>query len=80
MTERQAKNEIDVSLPAIARLIERVRFLKAKFPQLKCGVHKGNPGSILNAYREGDLTFDEAVAELQEIRTETIRSLASAGF
>lgn len=60
--------------------IKRLREIKADHPDLKHGHYGGVPGSILNAYREGDMTFEEAVKELEEIRLETVRSVASTGL
>lgn len=51
-------------IDAIHVLIEEVRAHKQMHPEDRVA-HTTHPGSILNAYREGDLTFDEAVAELQ---------------
>lgn len=48
----------------IATAIADLRHFKEQHPALKVGHYEGNPGSILNAYREGDLTFDEAVKAL----------------
>lgn len=41
--------------------------LDSKPDELKCGTWV-NPGSILNAYREGDLTFDQCVKQLDAWR------------
>lgn len=41
--------------------IRSLQILKESAPGLGCNVHISNPGSILNGYREGDLTFDVAV-------------------
>lgn len=50
------------------QMIKEVNFLIKRLQQKpdseKAG-HSPNPGSILNAYREGDLTFNEAVEELE---------------
>lgn len=40
---------------------ELCKILRDKPDHLKCGVWANNPGSILNAYREGDLRFERAV-------------------
>jgi len=42
-------------------LVERLQ----QKPDSKKDGYSYNPGSILNAYREGDLTFDKAVKELE---------------
>ena len=38
--------------------------LKRKPKQFKSG-YQGSPEGILNAYREGDVTFDQAVKEIE---------------
>jgi hypothetical protein len=44
---------------------ELARVLRNKPAALKIG-HSMHPGSILNAYREGDLNFDESVTALSK--------------
>ncbi len=39
-----------------------------KKPRLFRRAFRSDPGSILNAYREGDLTFKQAVKELEKWR------------
>lgn len=51
----------------IGELINDVYQLKNDHPALKCGFYF-NPGSILNAYREGDLSFDACVDALKHWR------------
>lgn len=80
MTEQDARHIINLETKKISESLNRLRAAKAVFPQLKSGHYAGSAGSILNAYREGDLTFDEAVTELQTIRINTVRDMASAGF
>lgn len=56
-------------LRAKERVRSGIRFLvaaKADYPELR-SPHEANPRSILTAYREGDVTFDEARAELEEL-------------
>lgn len=51
-------------------VVSRANFIRKTLDEkpleLKIG-HWSEPGSILNAYREGDLTFDEAYYELKEL-------------
>lgn len=42
-----------------------MEILKHKPRELKCG-YQCSPGGILNAYREGDVTFNEAVKQLED--------------
>jgi hypothetical protein len=49
-------------------MIERVNHLNKKLqrkPKELKAAHSWDPGSILNAYREGNLTFKQAVRELK---------------
>ena len=80
ITKDQAIAEVGTLTESVAKGIKRLRELKAKFPSLKSGTYVGVPGSILNAYREGDMTWDEAVDALNEIRLNTIREVASTGL
>ena len=42
-----------------------LRQIKAETPEFRVSVNSTSRGSILNGYREGDLTFEEAVAMLR---------------
>ncbi len=53
-------------IETINRLLQEVRAHKAAHADEKLAYCSG-PGSILNAYREGDLTFDQAVAEIEQL-------------
>jgi len=55
---------LEEKLDLIQRTMEEVRGMKMATPSLRCAVQK-NYGSILNGYREGDLTFQEAVNALE---------------
>lgn len=66
MTHR-LQDEVDALALAIDLLMERLRALKAAHPELRCGYYS-EPGSILNAYREGDLTFEAAKDALNSLR------------
>ena len=50
--------------------VEQVNKLHTELQQKPEAEKKGysrHPGGVLNAYREGDLSFDEAVQELQRV-------------
>lgn len=68
MNSDDAKDRINMATRAVADTIRELRQLKAAFPEHASSFYAGNPGSILNAYREGDLTFDEAIAELNQVK------------
>lgn len=61
----------DAKTAKIAEGIREVREMKRKYPFLKSGVNKSQVGSILNAYREGDLTFDECCQLLEAKQKES---------
>ena len=44
-----------------------VQAYKQAHPEERCGYYPRNYGSLLNAYREGDVTFDECVELLKAI-------------
>lgn len=60
-------DEIDSLLLAIKVMTDRLRDLKSANPELRCGYYL-EPGSILNAYREGDLSFEAAKEALNSLR------------
>jgi len=60
------ESEMHDMVTAINDSIRKVRDHKAEHPELKKAFCV-NYGSILNAYREGDLTFAEAVNELSQV-------------
>lgn len=66
LTEEADLRDLESSLK---KILFAIRELKSKNPKLKSG-YWYNPGSILNAYIGGDLSFDEAVAKLEEIAEE----------
>lgn len=59
-----ARLEILTRIEIINASVRKVCELKAKFPEHRLGYYPDSPGSLLNAYREGDLDFDTAVALL----------------
>lgn len=67
MNPQQAVGE---KTEAIYKLMCEVRKLKADNPGLRLG-NWSTPGSILNAYREGDLGFLDAVAALEQWKART---------
>jgi hypothetical protein len=66
MSEEQ-QIEVDRITKQIAELISKVRQMKRENPVLRLGFYNSNYGSLLNAYREGDLEFQEAVRYMQGI-------------
>jgi hypothetical protein len=54
-----------------------MHILKRKPRKFKLGLIC-NPGGILNAYREGDLTFDQATKELEAWKDRKVRDALSA--
>lgn len=60
-------NEMSAKIDQIGRLIQEVREYKAAHPESLTGYYVNNYGSLLNAYREGDLGFDECVALLAQV-------------
>lgn len=63
------KEQIDAKLLVIANLICEVRQLKEQYPEHRLGFQLSG-GGILNAYREGDVSFDEAVRRISELQPE----------
>ncbi len=55
----RAKQEIDSKVEMINKLMMDVRILKEEHPEHTC-IMRSEPGSVLNAYREGDITFEHA--------------------
>lgn len=60
-----AKYKAEAIESQVFELIEELREIKAANPSLKKSFTYC-PGGILNAYRDGDVAFDEAVAHLKE--------------
>lgn len=56
--------ELSAKIDQIHYLISEVRAFKVDHPEHRYGFYL-NPGSILNAYREGDLSFDACVDALE---------------
>lgn len=57
-------------------LLNEIRDYKARTPSARCG-YLVCYGGILNAYREGDLGFDEAVKELEKAGSSSSEALKS---
>lgn len=68
MNSDDARDRIAIAARAVMDTIKELRQLKAEFPEHSSSFYEGNAGSILNAYREGDLSFDEAVTELGGVK------------
>ncbi len=62
--KRMTSEALYMKLNQISSLMDEVREAKRVDKELRCGYQK-NVGSILNAYREGDLIFTEAVPLLR---------------
>ena len=60
--EISKRTDWDQMIKEVKSLIEGLRYK----PKSKKALHYLDPGSILNAFREGDLTFDEAITELKK--------------
>lgn len=43
---------------------------KEQHPEMKNGHYLNSPGSWLNGYREGDITFEEAIALIEKYKAE----------
>ena len=63
MSSIDTKN-LSATIDQINTSILEVRAVKSTHPELKLGLYEGNVGSLLNAYREGDLSFDECTERL----------------
>lgn len=44
-----------------------VQAYKAAHPEVRCGYYPQDYGSLLNAYREGDVSFEECIELLKQI-------------
>jgi hypothetical protein len=60
------RSEINEAWEATAAEVMRLIILLQSKPAWLKVRRRWEPGSILSAYREGDLTFDEAVEELKK--------------
>jgi hypothetical protein len=61
--ERSLQSRVTYLCDFIVDAMAELQALKRVYPELKVGV-TNDAGSILNGYREGDLTFEEAKALL----------------
>lgn len=53
-------------------LFREIRAYKEAHPETACGYYSASYGSLLNAYREGDVGFDECIELLRKVpETET---------
>lgn len=78
MKTDESKQKIADLSNSVMQGIKDLRDLKANNPDQGSGFYAGNAGSILNAYREGDLTFEEAVKELDSDKTKLLAAIKSA--
>lgn len=62
----QDKITLDRKIEQINSLIAEVRAYKDANPDSRCGYYLGY-GSLLNAYREGDISFDDAVDLMEKV-------------
>ena len=72
-TKEVTKRVINMTSRRVGELIETInaalfelREIKNRKPQFRVAV-RDEPGSILNGYREGDVTFDEAKEMLERV-------------
>lgn len=63
------KLECDELVETINKTIKIVRNAKHRHPEWRSYYYQ-DYGSILNAYREGDINFDQAVKAFQQVNTE----------
>ncbi len=59
------RRQIDHLAKHVMETIIELRRLKEKYPEMANSYYPTRRGSLLNAYREGDLTFDECLKELE---------------
>lgn len=59
-------SDIQAKVNELNRLLVEIRAYKAAHPESRVGYYHSIP-SLLNAYREGDVGFDECVALLREV-------------
>jgi hypothetical protein len=52
---------LHAKLAQLNRLLKEIQDYKAAHPESKCSYSPGVIGSLLNAYREGDIGFDDCV-------------------
>lgn len=72
-TKEVTERVINMTSRRVGELVETInaamfelREIKKRKPQFRVAV-RDEPGSILNAYREGDVTFDEAKEMLERV-------------
>lgn len=64
--ERAMRQQVSELENRAMAAIGELRGLKEHFPQLRNGYYDSSCGSLLNAYREGDVTFAECVLLLKK--------------
>lgn len=68
MNSAEAKLEINRLTASVYESIEKLRSLKWNFPDHAIRDYAMSPGGVLNAYREGDLAFNDAVLVLNSLK------------
>jgi hypothetical protein len=63
-------SEIQEKVSQLNRLFVEIQRYKAKHPEEKTGYCLNDYGSLLNAYREGDIGFDECIELLSKVNPE----------
>lgn len=69
--EAKMTTQLHPKLKQLNTLFKEIQADKAAYPETKIGYYYSVP-SILNAYREGDLSYDDACALLQ-VKPEVLR-------
>ena len=62
------ENELLRKVSQLNNLFTEIQSYKREHPEQRLGYYEQSIGSILNAYREGDLSFDEAIAAINNTR------------
>jgi hypothetical protein len=63
----QSRSDMLDAVEHICAVRQQIRDYKQEHPEARSGHYPTIPGSLLNAYNEGDLTFDEAVAAIEKM-------------
>ncbi len=68
-------SEIMAKVTQLNRLFREIQNYKAEHPETKAGYYADDYGSLLNAYREGDLSFDECIVLLRKCDPQRIEDV-----
>lgn len=60
-------SDIEEKVAQFNKLHKEIQSRKASYPENKTGYYPKNYGSLLNAYREGDLSFNECLELLSKV-------------